>query len=201
MPMSAASPASRVTNTGSMSWGLFSPIWASLALFHRSLPSSHTSRASTCPGTVFSVPCRQRSMATSLTRLLHVDMSYNLISGVIPPAIANLTRLIVLEMSRNLITGQVPVELSNLSNLRGFDLSYNQLHGIIPSSLAMLRQLGYIILTANNLSGNIAEAIFINCTMLAFEIGGNNLFGEIPRTASSTLSSTQLPYSTSTPTI
>lgn len=126
-------------------------------------------------------------MATSLTRLLHVDMSYNLISGVIPPAIANLTSLIVLEMSRNLITGQVPVELSNLNNLRGFDLSYNQLHGIIPSSLAMLRQLGYIILTANNLSGNIAEAIFINCTMLAFEIGGNYLSGEIPRTASSTL--------------
>jgi hypothetical protein len=68
--------------------------------------------------------------------LLQLDLSYNRLSGHIPPEVAGLANLaFYFNLSNNLLHGPVPLELSKMTMVQAIDISANQLTGYIPSAL------------------------------------------------------------------
>nr|XP_023914130.1 probable LRR receptor-like serine/threonine-protein kinase At4g36180 [Quercus suber] len=86
----------------------------------------------------------------------------------------------VLDLSFNKLTGEIPPTLGQLSSIYAMNLSYNQLTGPIPKSFSNLTQLESLDLSHNNLSGEI-PSVLTNLTFLAvFNVNHNNLSGKVP---------------------
>ncbi|KAF4390696.1 hypothetical protein G4B88_015586 [Cannabis sativa] len=122
----------------------------------------------------------QSFSASCFQHLVHLDLSWSGLEGVIPPEIGALTKLTNLDLSNNALTGQLPLSLTNLSHLEKLDLSNNQLNGSIPQQLGNLNSLVELNLGNNILTGAIPSSIgrLINLTMLI--LWGNQLNGSIP---------------------
>lgn len=82
-------------------------------------------------------------------------LSYNSISGVIPPSITNCTNLIWVSLSGNQLTGGIPSTIGNLKRLAILQLGSNNLTGEIPPGLGDCQSLIWLDLTFNSLSGPI----------------------------------------------
>ena len=70
-----------------------------------------------------------------------MELSYNQLSGSIPPELGNLSGLIILDIGGNQLSGSIPLELGNLTRLNVLWLQDNQLSGDVPSALANLTNL------------------------------------------------------------
>ena len=81
---------------------------------------------------------------SAVTRL---DLSWNGLTGPIPPELGQLTNLQRLDLSGNGLTGPIPSELGQLTNLRR--LYDNGLSGPIPSELGQLTNLEWLRLSWN----------------------------------------------------
>ncbi|XP_058071090.1 receptor-like protein 1 [Magnolia sinica] len=86
-----------------------------------------------------------------------VDLSWNQLTGEIPPEIGHLTTIHALNLSHNQLTGPVPETFSNLKQIESLDLSYNRLSGEIPSQLTELNFLSTFTVAHNNLSGRTPD--------------------------------------------
>jgi len=64
-----------------------------------------------------------------------LNLSYNELTGSIPPEIGYLTNLTYLYLNNNQLTGEIPSEIGNLTNLERLILFDNQLTGIIPDEI------------------------------------------------------------------
>ncbi|KAK8602033.1 hypothetical protein V6N12_051855 [Hibiscus sabdariffa] len=84
-----------------------------------------------------------------------IDLSYNRLTGQIPPELGNLNELHSLNLSHNSLTGFIPSSFSKLKQIESLDLSYNKLSGIIPIQMMELNSLAVFNVSYNNLSGNI----------------------------------------------
>ncbi|XP_030968106.1 receptor-like protein 56 isoform X1 [Quercus lobata] len=85
-----------------------------------------------------------------------------------------------LDLSFNKLTGEIPPELGRLSSIFSLNLSHNQLNGSIPKTFSDLTQLESLDLSQNNLSGEI-PSVLIDLTFLAvFTVAHNNLSGKVP---------------------
>ncbi|KAK2965715.1 hypothetical protein RJ640_022242 [Escallonia rubra] len=121
-----------------------------------------------------------------ISKLSHLDIASNHISGNIPEDIAtsfpSLTDLI---MSANSFTGTIPSSFGDMASLKYLDLSHNHLSGSIPNSLAMgCRYLQVLKLSNNNLQGSILP-VRHNLTQLNhLQLDVNN-FTTIPNSLSS----------------
>jgi Leucine-rich repeat (LRR) protein len=62
-------------------------------------------------------------------------LSYNYLTGNIPPTIFNLTNLTMLNMSNNYLEGTISPSLCHLAHLEVFDVRSNQIQGVLPSCL------------------------------------------------------------------
>ena len=93
----------------------------------------------------------------SLTNLERLYLSYNQLTGTIPPALGSLTNLERLYLSYNQLTGTIPPALGSLTNLEWLNLSYNQLTGTIPPALGSLTNLEWLNLSGNQLTGCIPQ--------------------------------------------
>ena len=62
-------------------------------------------------------------------RVTELDLSYNQLSGEIPPDLGNLANLTELRLIDNQLSGEIPTELGNLANLTTLRLDENQLSG------------------------------------------------------------------------
>ncbi|KAJ6303462.1 hypothetical protein OIU77_017359 [Salix suchowensis] len=111
------------------------------------------------------------------SKLFHLDLSDNQITGPVPGWISELSLLQYLNLSRNLL---VDLERSlSLPSLSILDLHRNQLQGSIPVPPPFITYMDY---SSNNFSSFIPPNICnnLNCTFF-FSLSNNNLTGAIPQ--------------------
>ncbi|WVZ04967.1 hypothetical protein V8G54_018313, partial [Vigna mungo] len=93
-----------------------------------------------------------------------------------------LPNILILNMSFNYLSGSIPPEIEHLSNLNTLDLSTNKLSGNISKTICNLSKLKYLNLSVNGLSGSIPNEVDNLQSLLTFDIFTNNLSGPIPPT-------------------
>ncbi|KAM4088231.1 hypothetical protein ACB094_07G055300 [Castanea mollissima] len=86
-----------------------------------------------------------------------IDLSYNILQGLIWPGFGNLKRLHVLYLKENKFSGPIPNNLSGMAGLEKLDLSHNKLSGEIPHSLINLSFLSNFNVSYNQLCGKIPQ--------------------------------------------
>ncbi|KAJ6866333.1 phytosulfokine receptor 1-like [Populus alba x Populus x berolinensis] len=86
-----------------------------------------------------------------------LDLSYNMLTGHIPPSIGNLRKLYILNLKYNSLSGPIPGSLSRMTNLGTLDLSHNKLSGEIPYTLEELSFLSNFNVSYNQLHGEVPE--------------------------------------------
>jgi Leucine-rich repeat (LRR) protein len=111
------------------------------------------------------------------SKLFHLDLSDNQITGPVPGWISELSLLQYLNLSRNLLVDlERPLSLLGLSIL---DLHHNQLQGSIPVPPSFITYVDY---SSNNFSSSIPPNIgnYFNFTFF-FSLSNNHLIGAIPQ--------------------
>ena len=93
------------------------------------------------------------------TKLTHLDISHNILSGSIPAQIGNLQKLTHLDFNFNELSGSIPAQIGQLRKLTHLDLSRNRLVGSIPAQIGNLQNLTHLDLSENLLSGEIPSQI------------------------------------------
>ncbi|XP_065619853.1 cuscuta receptor 1 [Quercus suber] len=86
-----------------------------------------------------------------------LDLSFNKLTGEIPPTLGQLSSIYAMNLSYNQLTGPIPKSFSNLTQLESLDLSHNNLSGEIPSVLTDLTFLAVFNVNHNNLSGKVPD--------------------------------------------
>ncbi|EFJ10140.1 hypothetical protein SELMODRAFT_128869, partial [Selaginella moellendorffii] len=121
-------------------------------------------------------------IATSHRQLLHLDLSDNRITGVIPSGFnaTSLAKLQFLLLAGNRLTGSIPPSLGEISQLQFLDLSGNRLTGSIPPSLGKLGRLLWLMLANNMLSGTIPRELGNCSSLLWLNAAKNSIGGELP---------------------
>nr|KJB74272.1 hypothetical protein B456_011G284300 [Gossypium raimondii] len=113
--------------------------------------------------------------------LLTLGLSYNNLSGSIPPQVLALSSLsILLNLSSNYLTGELPAEVEKLKNLGDLDVSKNKLSGLLPNSLGSCVRLEKLFLGGNLFEGPIPSSMSSLRGLAALDVSDNNLSGEIP---------------------
>ena len=115
-----------------------------------------------------------------LTNLTYLNLGYNQLIGPIPSEIGNLTNLTGLSLNDNLLTGSIPSEIGNLTNLTGLSLYDNQLTGSIPSEIWNLTNLTRLSLQDNQLTGSIPIEIGNLTNLTYLTLYNNQLTETIP---------------------
>lgn len=115
-------------------------------------------------------------------KLTDLKLSNNNLSGSLPlqdaSSAGNLS-LTSIDLSHNLLSGVLSGELTRFRNLVTLDLSYNNFEGSIPDALP--DSLKVFIVSANNLSGNLPESLLRRFPDSAFRPGNNELLIETPK--------------------
>ena len=99
------------------------------------------------------------SLAPSITKFGSAKSEiFNLsnLSGGSEPAFMGTIFYVGLDLSNNLLSGIIPEQLGFLENLKSVDLSENQLTGLLPEGLYSLDSLQSLNLSNNLLSGEIS---------------------------------------------
>ncbi|KAG0520381.1 hypothetical protein BDA96_08G069100 [Sorghum bicolor] len=109
-----------------------------------------------------------------------VDMTENLLEGILPTWLGSLVRLTFLSLGGNSFVGPIPAELGNLTMLSSLDLSVCNLTGSIPVGLGHMSQLSLLLLSANQLSGSIPASLGNLSEFGYMALDGNQLVGTIP---------------------
>lgn len=113
-------------------------------------------------------------------RVVALDLSFNRLSGPIPPELGNLTALTRLNLSYNRLTGPIPPELGNLSALKRLIIYQNRLTGTIPAELGRLSNLTIFDLYENRLTGTIPPELGRLSNLFYLDVELNQLTGQLP---------------------
>jgi Leucine-rich repeat (LRR) protein len=109
-----------------------------------------------------------------------LDLSWNDLSGQIPPQLGDCIVLVELILSGNHFTGPLPTELAKLTNLTSLDVSCNQLNGSIPAQLGESRKLQGLNLAYNDFSGSVPTELGNIGSLVKLNLTGNRLTGALP---------------------
>ncbi|ONI10810.1 hypothetical protein PRUPE_4G069300 [Prunus persica] len=118
------------------------------------------------------------------TKLEHLSVNVNNLSGQIPSFLGNIKTLIYLNLQTNLFSGTVPHELGNLVNLELFILSSNYLTGELPVAFTNLTKLREFRISSNNFTGRIPDYLGNFKQLEKLEIQASGLHGPIPSSIS-----------------
>ncbi|GJM96778.1 hypothetical protein PR202_ga13644 [Eleusine coracana subsp. coracana] len=122
-------------------------------------------------------PAASPTGSAPLSSLRTLDLSFNQISGAIPPSLASLPSLTNLILCHNQLSGGIPT-FPDSSPLLRLDLKHNALSGAVPATLPS--QLQYLSLQSNHLTGRV-DAVLPRLTRLNFlDLSMNQLDGPIP---------------------
>ncbi|KAB1218733.1 LRR receptor-like serine/threonine-protein kinase GSO2 [Morella rubra] len=130
-------------------------------------------------GSLTTQECRGLS---NMTKLMHLDLSYNLFDKDILRCLGALPALQSLHLQDNRMEGRLPIEdLANLTTLEILDMSFNYFTGSIPPDIGSLYSLKALSLTNNNLSGTLHTQDLANLTTLEIlDMSFNYFTGSIP---------------------
>ncbi|KAJ8564992.1 hypothetical protein K7X08_001452 [Anisodus acutangulus] len=115
-------------------------------------------------------------------RKLHIlEVSSNLLNGVLPNTIGNLSSTIeVFHLGDAHISGLIPTSIGNISGLATLGFEENNLIGTIPSEVGKLEQLQGLYLASNKLQGHIPEVVCLLSNLVKLNLNDNELSGLIP---------------------
>lgn len=114
-----------------------------------------------------------------LHKLDVLDMSGNLLQGIIPDTLTNCSSLRKLVLHHNFLQSKISLKVGLLTKLSRFSLGYNNLAGVIPPTLNKT-QLRKISLPNNHLTGSIPHELVDLKNLSILYLGGNMLSGEFP---------------------
>ncbi|CAN6555976.1 unnamed protein product [Malus baccata var. baccata] len=118
----------------------------------------------------------------SLTHLLHLNLSHNLLSGPLEAGLfLSSSHLEILDLSYNHLSGDLPLFLSS-SYIQIVDLSNNQFDATIPSSfLQHAWNLSSLNVSKNHFTGQIPSFICLRSSSIrVLDFSNNNFNGSIP---------------------
>ncbi|KAL8131838.1 hypothetical protein AgCh_007667 [Apium graveolens] len=116
---------------------------------------------------------------SKLAFLQELDLNQNYINGTIPVSFGQL-RLKFLGLTYNRISGSIPPEIADIDTLQELQIEDNQMGGPLPPELGRLRSLRRLLLSANNFTGRIPESFGALKNLSDFRIDGSRLSGKIP---------------------
>ncbi|KAI3879982.1 hypothetical protein MKX03_020390 [Papaver bracteatum] len=121
------------------------------------------------------------NISSYLGETIYLSLSKNQITGEIPSSICDeATQLQVLNLSYNNLSGPIPPCLGSLEFLTVLDLRGNNFHGIVPDTFPQTCSIGALNLNGNKLEGHIPRSL-TNCKMLeVLDLGNNQLAGTFP---------------------
>ena len=113
--------------------------------------------------------------------MIGLSLTYNRISGWIPPELGSLKHLEWLSVGGfSDLAGAIPAELGDLANLRALALFDTDLAGPIPAELGNLANLERLILGGNNLEGAIPPELGRLRNLRLLYLSDNQLSGTVP---------------------
>eukprot|EP00268_Persea_americana_P049116 TRINITY_DN5237_c0_g4_i1.p1 TRINITY_DN5237_c0_g4~~TRINITY_DN5237_c0_g4_i1.p1 ORF type:complete len:1135 (+),score=178.94 TRINITY_DN5237_c0_g4_i1:74-3406(+) len=135
--------------------------------------------------------------------LNYLNISYNQLTGQVPPINVSLSKLTILDLHSNKLQGSIPFpptsaiivdyshnnftsvippNISTVSFIIFFSLSSNKISGEIPPSICNASFLQILDLSNNSLSGLIPECLGkMGSSLQVLNLGKNNLTGTIPQ--------------------
>ncbi len=125
-------------------------------------------------------PCTWSGIECTDYHISHISLSYNQLSGTMPPELGVLSHLHLLALGGNQLYGPIPAELGDLSDLVTLNLSSNQLSGHLPAALGNLAELEDLVLAFNQLSGTIPRSLGKMGSLLTLNLSNNQFNGTIP---------------------
>ncbi|EOY19909.1 Disease resistance family protein / LRR family protein, putative [Theobroma cacao] len=110
-----------------------------------------------------------------------LDLSDNLLCGVLPDCFFHWQNLSVLNLANNNFSGVIPITVGSLLSIETINLRNNSFSGDLPSSLKNCNRLKFLDLSENMFSGSIPAWIGENLSSLIFlSLHANEFYGRIP---------------------
>ena len=121
------------------------------------------------------------SQLAQLSRLNLLQVSTNMISGVLPTELGKLTGLHTwLDVYQNRFSGTLPTELGQLTALTKMGIAQNSISGTLPVTLFSAYDLDTLYADTNRLSGTISDRIGRLHKLKQLTLSGNRLSGLVP---------------------
>ncbi len=112
----------------------------------------------------------------SLTGLISLNLSYNLLTGNLPTFTTKNSSLQQLILQGNNFSGQIPVSIANLYNLLYLNFNNNQLSDTIPNAISALTSLQSLSLSNNKLIGPIPKGLYsLTKNLATLDLSNNNI--------------------------
>lgn len=117
----------------------------------------------------------------TFSKLTHLEVESNFLSGSMPNAVGNMRELIYLYMRRNSMTFNLEwMKSGNLDNLFAVWLDANTITGTIPTEIGQLSELASLSMTNGTLTGNIPSQMGYLQKLRRLWLYGNQLTGTVP---------------------
>ncbi|KAE8718641.1 hypothetical protein F3Y22_tig00110007pilonHSYRG00124 [Hibiscus syriacus] len=108
-----------------------------------------------------------------------VDLSYNMLNGSIPEIMSS--SLVRIRMGSNFLSGLIPgARFASLPNLTYLELENNSFTGTIPPQIGSCQKLALLNLAQNKLDGALPVELLKLTQLQVLKLQLNNLGGEIP---------------------
>eukprot|EP01117_Protostelium_nocturnum_P001837 TRINITY_DN1230_c0_g1_i3.p1 TRINITY_DN1230_c0_g1~~TRINITY_DN1230_c0_g1_i3.p1 ORF type:complete len:936 (+),score=218.52 TRINITY_DN1230_c0_g1_i3:3257-6064(+) len=108
------------------------------------------------------------------------NVSFNQLTGYIPPQFSGFLILEVMDLSNNQLYGSLPSSLSRVTSLVDLKLDNNQFSGEIPSSFGSLTSLKLLSLSNNSLNSKDLSTFFRLINLETLDLSNNQIFAPIP---------------------
>nr|KYP60248.1 putative LRR receptor-like serine/threonine-protein kinase At4g08850 family [Cajanus cajan] len=117
----------------------------------------------------------------NLKSLVHLDLSFNNLSGMVPSCLgSSIQSLKALLLRGNKLIGPIPHTYTIRSALRAIDMSYNNLQDQLPRALVNCRMLEFIDVSQNQIIDSFPYVMGDLTGLVLLNLSNNMLSGSIP---------------------